>query len=83
MQISHILNKEYLPERFDTLSVTAIWFISIAVRYMTGNPNHYVAWFAMIVCICDCMKFGIVLARRMADMLGIHIFLYIDKAKKN
>ena len=81
MQICHVLNKEYHPERFDTVAVTLLWLLSITVRVTTGNPHHYIAWISAVVCVCDCFKFCYVLARRMADLLNIKVFGFTEKAK--
>jgi hypothetical protein len=83
MQICHVLNKEYVPERFDTLAVTMLWLMSIAVRVISGNPSHYLGCVAMLISIGDCMRFIFVLARRMANLLHINVLTYTDKAKRN
>ena len=83
MQICHVLRKDYVPERFDTLAVTMLWLMSIAVRVISGNPAHYIGWVAMLISIGDCMRFILVLARRMAALLNINVLMYTDKAKRN
>lgn len=79
MQICHVLDKDYQPERFDTMAVTMLWLMSIAVRVVTGNPAHYLAWVAMVISICDCMRFIMILGRRMANLLNINILCYTEK----
>lgn len=81
MQICHVLDKEYRPERFDTLAVTMLWLLSIAVRVISGNPAHYIGWLVMTISICDCMRFILVLAKRMASLLNINLLSYTYKAK--
>ena len=36
MQISHVLRKEFQPERFDTLVVFAFWIFAVAARGVFG-----------------------------------------------
>lgn len=81
MQICHVLNKDYVPERFDTLAVTLLWLMSIGVRVVTGNPAHVLGWVAMMISICDCMRFIVVLSKRMAALLDINVIFYTDKGK--
>lgn len=82
MQICHVLNKEYRPERFDTLAVTLLWLMSIGARVVTGNPAHFLGWVAMLLSIVDCLRFIFLLAGRMARLLDINVLLYTDKANK-
>lgn len=82
MQISHVLKKEYLPERFDTLAVAALWIVSIAVRTMSGSKFHYLAMIAMAVSMFDCVRFFVMMSNRMAKILNIKVFGYTVKDKK-
>lgn len=81
LQISHVLNKDYTPERMDTLAVTMVWLLSIGARVVSGNPAHVLAAVAMWLSIADCLRFCFVLARRMARLLGINVLFYTEKAK--
>ena len=83
MQICHVLKKAFDPERFDSLLVTLVWIISILVRVATGNPYHSLGWIAMIIAIFDCMRFIVVLAKRMAKLLRINVFAWTDKSKRD
>lgn len=81
MQISHILNKEFVPERFETLSVVALWILSIGSRLAGTSNANYLAIAAMAASMLDCLWFLVVLARRMARMLGIGVFAYNEHKK--
>ena len=81
MQISHILNKEFVPERFETLSVVALWILSIGSRLAGTSNANYLAIAAMAASMFDCLSFLVVLARRMAMMLGIGVFAYNEHKK--
>lgn len=81
MQITHILNKEFVPERFETLSVVALWILSIGSRLAGTSNAYYLAIAAMAASMFDCLWFLVVLARRMAMMLGIGVFAYNEHKK--
>lgn len=81
MQICHTLEKEFIPERFDTLSVVFLWLISICARLLTGSNTHYLSVIAMAVSMFDCFRFFIKISRRMAKMLNIHVFAFTEKKK--
>ena len=81
MQISHVLKKEFMPERLDTLSVITLWLLSIGVRLILGTNNHYLAAIAMVFAMFDCFRFFIKIAMRMARMMNILVFGFTEKKK--
>ena len=81
MQISHTLNKEFMPERFDTLTVVSLWLVSIGVRLITGNKSNLFSALIMAASMFDCFRFFVKLSRRMARILGIFVFDYTENRK--
>lgn len=79
MQIAHILRKEFLPERFDTLLVFSFWIISIVMRCIWSKPNHWIGVAATLVSIFDCSRFIAIVTLRLAKILRINILTITPK----
>jgi hypothetical protein len=81
MQISHVLKKEFQPERFDTLAVFAFWIFSVTVRGFYGTPTHWVGLAASVLAFADLVRFVLILSFRLAWMLEIKILTYSPRKK--
>ncbi len=82
MQISHVLAKEFNPERFDTQLSFGLWLFSIVFRLVLGNPNHTIGLIAAILCGLDCFRFAIIVALRMARLLKINVLFWTPPKQK-
>lgn len=81
MQISHVLKKEFQPERFDTLAVFTFWIFSVAVRGVLGAPTSALGLAAALLAFADLSRFVLVLSFRLARMLEIKILSYSPRKK--
>ncbi len=81
MQISHVLRKEFQPERFDTLVVFAFWIFAVAARGVFGAQAWLLGPAAALLAFADLARFVLVLALRLAQMLEIKILSYSPRKK--
>ena len=81
MQISHVLKKEFQPERFDTLGVFAFWIFTVAARAIFGAPARMLGPAAALLAFGDLSRFVLVLSFRLAKMLEIQILSYSPRKK--
>lgn len=82
MQISHVLKKEYLPERFETLVLFGGWILTMIVRLVTGNPFHYLGFIVCFLAGLDLFRFFLILSLRISKLLQINILFWTPPKQK-
>lgn len=82
MQISHVLKKEYKPERYEVLAIYGFWIFSIVVRVISNSPSHYIGLLAALIAAGDCLRFAVILAFRIARLLRINVLMWTPPKQK-